>query len=455
MGEWALCPIGRFWVQVLRASADGQRGLDTDPSETGGPCSQGRLRLRPQLRPRRPARPRPRPPARSLPGLGEHSIHSAAGLGRSRSRSQSRAGPGSRRRQRGDAGERGRAGERCASRGPGRPAARAAPPSGLCAATGRPAGRGGRGNGRRGRGGGAGPPPWPPSPGSGGQHRRLPSVGPRAVLDWRVAQPHAWGPPGRPVPRAGSPARRARADCALVGPLPLAGLRNLPCPPQPLRAARSPWLPRPPPPLGPPPPPSQVPAISPAGHRPAGLWVAPLPAACQEAQAGALQSRASCAGDRCPAELPPPWPGPTGAPRWLWAEEALSPGSWLRLLQGLAGLAGRSGDGNKGMETSHSLAGGLPSGPGMLGGGRGKQPQPGGWEFLVAQGKKEVRLLLCNSHRSMRGSQTFPVNTALPKASAPERPLPGHGADSFLPPGGGVSRKGVGGEDQSSRFLSE
>ena len=41
MGEWALCPIGRFWVQVLRASADRQRGLDTDPSETGGPAPRG------------------------------------------------------------------------------------------------------------------------------------------------------------------------------------------------------------------------------------------------------------------------------------------------------------------------------------------------------------------------------------------------------------------------------
>lgn len=192
-----MCPIGRFWVQVLRASADGQRGLDTDPSETGGPCSQGRLRLRPQLRPRRPARPRPRPPARSLPGLREHSIHSAAGLGRSRSRSQSRAGPGSRRRQRGDAGERGRAGERCASRGPGRPAARAAPPSGLCAATGRPAGRGGRGNGRR---GGA------------------------STL---AALPRVWGA----APQA--PERRASRSPGLAGgPAPRLGASGASCPPR-------------------------------------------------------------------------------------------------------------------------------------------------------------------------------------------------------------------------------
>lgn len=61
------------------------------------------------------------------------------------------------------------------------------------------------------------------------------------------------------------------------------------------------------------------------------------------------------------------------------------------------------------METSRSLAGGLPSAPGAL--ARGCCGESGhslgwGWGFLVAQGKKEVGLLLCNSHRSMRGSQS-------------------------------------------------
>lgn len=362
MGEWALCPIGRFWVQVLRASADGQRGLGTDPSETGGPAPRGGSGSGRSSAPA--GRPAPAPARPLAPSLGSGNIPfiprpalAGAAAGAKAELGRGRGG--------------GNAGTRVsgAGRGRGAPAEApdAPPPAQRRRADFTPRLAGQRGGAAGAMGGGAGPPPWPPSPGSGGQHRRLPSVRPRAVLDWRVAQPHAWGPPGRPVPRAGSPARRARADCALVGPLPLAGLRNLPCPPQPLRAARSPWLPRPPPPLGPPPPPSQVPAISPAGHRPAGLWVAPLPAACQEAQAGALQSRASCAGDRCPAELPPPWPGPTGAPRWLWAEEALSPGSSrLHLLQG---LAGRGGDGNKGMETSHSLAGGFLVAQGCWAGG--------------------------------------------------------------------------------------
>lgn len=206
---------------------------------SGGPCSQGRLRLRlrPQLRPRRPARPRP--PARSLPGLGEHSIHSppaaaGRGLSRSRSRSQSQAGPGSRRRRRGDAGERDQA-EGADQQKPRAPPARAAPPSGLWAATGQPAGRGCWG-GAAGRGLHPGRPP----PGLGAA-----PAGARAPGPWRPwtggwPSPTSGGLRGVLFPRAGSPARRARPDCALVGPVLRAGLRNLPAPPQPDWSPRGP-----------------------------------------------------------------------------------------------------------------------------------------------------------------------------------------------------------------------
>lgn len=158
-----------------------------------------------------PAGPPPpaRPLARSLPGLGEHSIHSAAGRGRSRSQSQSRAGPGSRRRRRGDAGERGRAGGR-ASRGPGRPTTRAARPSGLWAERGRPAGRGSRGAGRRGRGGGAGPPVRPPAPGPGGAAPQAPE---------RPA-PCSPGLAGGPAPRLGASGASCPPTVRWWGPCP-------------------------------------------------------------------------------------------------------------------------------------------------------------------------------------------------------------------------------------------
>lgn len=265
---------------------------------SGGPCSQGRLRLRlrPQLRPRRPARPRP--PARSLPGLGEHSIHSppaAAGRGRSRSRSrsQSQAGPGSRRRRRGDAGERGQAGGRT-SRSPGRP---------------QPARR---------RRADFGPRPASQRGGAAGEGRR-------GGASTRVARPRAWGqhqrapePPAPCVPGlAGGPAPRLGASGASCSP----ARARRPAEPDPtvrwsglcsgracgifpllpsligLRAARSPWLPRPPPPLGPPPPPSRVPAVSPAtsSRRPVG-GSSPSSSSGARGWGGALQSRASSVG---------------------------------------------------------------------------------------------------------------------------------------------------------------
>lgn len=77
MGEWALCPIGRFWVQVLRASADGQRGLGTDPSETGA-LLPGAAPA-PAAAPPPPAGPPPPPPARSLPPWARGTFHSFRG----------------------------------------------------------------------------------------------------------------------------------------------------------------------------------------------------------------------------------------------------------------------------------------------------------------------------------------------------------------------------------------
>lgn len=192
-----------------------------------------------------PAGPPPpaRPLARSLPGLGEHSIHSAAGRGRSRSQSQSRAGPGSRRRRRGTRVS-------GAGRGDAPVEAPDAPPPaqrGRADFGPRRAGQRGGAAGARGGGGGAagrGLRSGRPPPGLGGQHRRRPSVRPRAALDWRVAQPHAWGPPGRPVPRlcaGGAPAPGEPAESSRSSPASPRGPVTLAAPPSSSWATSAPF----------------------------------------------------------------------------------------------------------------------------------------------------------------------------------------------------------------------
>lgn len=72
----------------------------------------------------------------------------------------------------------------------------------------------------------------------------LPSVRPRAALDWRVAQPHAWGPPGRPVPRlcaGGAPAPGEPAESSRSSPASPRGPVTLAAPPSSSWATSAPF----------------------------------------------------------------------------------------------------------------------------------------------------------------------------------------------------------------------
>lgn len=243
--EWALCRIGRLWVQVLRALADGQRGLDRDPSETGAPAPRGGSGSGRSSAPA--GRPAPaRPPARSLaPSLGSGNIpfipRPAVAGAAARAKAERGRGRGG-----GDAGTR----VSGAGRGDAPVEAPDAPPPaqrGRADFGPRRAGQRGGAAGARGGGGGAagrGLRSGRPPPGLGGQHRRRPSVRPRAALDWRVAQPHAWEPPARPVPRlcaGGAPAPGEPAESSRSSPASPRGPVTLAAPPSSSWATSAPF----------------------------------------------------------------------------------------------------------------------------------------------------------------------------------------------------------------------